>query len=212
MKSIPASRILVIVVALLTFLVPGCVVNGRWMDLTAEQAALRVNPPGNGEPRFQALKPAPDGVLAVFENVADHPNEPGRVEAGYAFVTRELFGWTVVEGGSMSDTPTHGVLVSVTPPDHKSDRTILIGKVVNPRVSRVRAGFSAGQQREDAMVNGLFGMVAIANSSLCWLELIDAGGQRIELFDLNDRGGSLPALLHGDVDRALEECPREGNS
>jgi hypothetical protein len=199
------SLILVVIVALLALIQLGCVVNGRPVDLTPEQAALRVEPPRKGEQRFSLRKSAPEGVLIVFENVANPPGAPDSFEAGFALVKPESFGWAVHESGTIGGNPSNGMLVSMASPNRPDDHTIFFGKIVDERVRRVLASFSSGQQAQDAVVNGLFGMF-VPQAILCRLELMDAEGQRVRLFDLDDVNRGLVRLLDVPIGLARQEC------
>ncbi len=199
--------VLLFIVALLALSPLGCAFIPMLGDPTPEQAALHIDPPKNGEQRFSVLKPAPDGVLVVYENFANVPGDPNQVQAGYAFVTQERFGWAVHEGGGVGGRPQHGILAFVNRRDNPGQHTILMGKTVDQRVDHIAALFSTGQVIEDTVANGLFGIVVEPKASLCQLVLLDTQRQRIELFGLKGEAQDLTELLHGDIDRARDECP-----
>jgi hypothetical protein len=206
MKSAQGRGTLLIIVALIALSQLGCVVNGRRVELTAEQAALHVEPPRKGEERFSLRRSAPEGVLIVFENVANPPRDPDWFKIGVALVARESFGWAVQNSGTFASNSRHGMLISTMAPGGPDNTLVFYGKIVDARVRRVLASFSSGQQMEDTVVNGLFGMIVVPQATLCRLELMDAEGQRIESFDWGDVNRVLAGFLGVPVGLAQQEC------
>lgn len=205
MKSVPARRILLVIVALLAASQLGCAFVGPPGDLTPEQAALRTNPPRNGAQRFSVVKPAPEGALVVFENIAQQQGEPSAIEIGYAYVTLQASGWLANGGGAAGGQPQHSILVHIPWSGGPMERMIIYGKVVDPRVAQVVVGFPGGQVR-DTTVNGLFGMVVVPEAPVCRLELLDAEEKQVELFDYSGTALDLAEILHSRAAQSREAC------
>ncbi len=170
-----------------------------------EQAAMRMNPPRNGEQRISVVKPAPEGALVVFENIAQQQEDPSVIEIGYAYVTLQAFGWVSSGGGGAGGQPQHSILLSTSSFGGPMDRMIIYGKVVDPRVAQVVVGFPSGQVR-DTTVNGLFGMVVVPYTLVCRIELLDAEERQIGLFDHSGTAMDLAEILHGRAAQAKEAC------
>ncbi len=199
------SLILAIIAALLALTQLGCAVNSRPGDLTPEQAALRVNPPRNGAQRLSIVKPAPEGALVVFEDIAQQRQDPSAIGIGYAYVTLQASGWLPSGGGWAGGQPQHSVLLEISSYGSPNERMIIFGKVVDPRAAQVIVGFPGGQVR-DTTVNGLFGMVVVPYTLVCRLEFLDSEENRIGLFDYSGTAMDLSELLHGRAVQAKQDC------
>ncbi len=183
----------------------GCTVWGG-SPATPEQLAHRMTPLKSGAHRSTVVKPAPGGTLVIYEDILPQQN-PNEFEIGYAYVALEpLFGWRIREGGNAAGTGTRPLWVFGHAPQPASSWSMVVGKVRDPRVTRITAVFSNGQAVQDVIVNGLFGVVLVPSGLLCQLDLWDAHGRQIESYDYKGSGGNLFELAPVLPETAKQAC------
>jgi len=172
---------------------------------TAAAAVERASPPEPGVRRVYATKFMPNAALVVFREIGGETP----FSVGYGYLSRVGMDWQMHEvsmhGSAAPPANVGPIYLNFSMNREMPGHTIVVGSLLDERVSFVEAAFANGQIKTDAVVNGLTGIFVERGTALCRLKLLDS--QNNALFDLELTKNPVELELEPDiVEWAKKEC------